>query len=290
MLGALFGFGGRLSRPGYWEVLMSIVLIDVALVIGRMFVADSGLPGGYGPSSPLAQALLQATPWVLGFFTLWSLLAAAIKRCHDRGRTGFLLLVGLIPVFGWLWLLIDLFFLEGSEGRNRYGRAPHAPVADTQSGFTWGADPAPPAAAAAASAFAWRDTPAEGAGHGHDAAHHAPEPAAHDDHGHGAGQAAEVHDDHGHGQASHDHHGDHAGGHDDHGRSDHGHDAHEPAHAEDSHGVADQASEAHGHGDEHHAEPAGGDSHGHDAHASASHGHAAGAGAHASASAIVHSH
>ena len=266
MLGALFGFGGRLSRPGYWEVLMSVVLIDVALVIGRMFVADSGLPGGFGPSSPLAQALLQAAPWVLGIFTLWSLLAAAIKRCHDRGRSGALILVGLIPVIGWLWLLVDLFFLEGTEGRNRYGRQPHAPVGEGASGFKWDAEPA---AEPAAAAFAWHDPPAE------DHAHHPAEPEAHGDHGH----ADPAHDDQGDNARGHD-------GHDRHGLDDHGHDAHEPAHAEDGHGEAAHAEDSH----DHHAEQASGDGHGDDAHAPASHGHDAAADVHAPAPAIAHSH
>lgn len=154
MLGALFGFNGRLSRPGFWEVLFSIVLIDVLLVLGRMYVADSGLPGGFGPASALSQALLAAIPWALGAFTIWSLLAAMVKRCHDRGRTGALILVGLIPVIGWLWLLIDLFVLEGEERRNRYGRPPHAPVVEEapRSRIDWGAEPVPapePAFAAA---------------------------------------------------------------------------------------------------------------------------------------------
>ena len=153
MLGALFGFTGRLSRPGFWEVLFSIVLIDVLLVLGRMYVADSGVPWGPGPSSGLSLALVAATPWVFGVFIAWSLLAAMVKRCHDRGRSGALILVGLIPVIGWLWLLIDLFVLEGEERRNRYGRPPHSPAAEgaPRAGFDWGAEPAaapePPLAA-----------------------------------------------------------------------------------------------------------------------------------------------
>ncbi len=148
MLGALFGFKGRLSRPGYWEVLFSIVLIDVLLVLGRMYVADSGLPGGHGPSSPLSQDILAAVPWVLGVFTVWSLLAAMVKRCHDRGRPGALILIGLIPVIGWAWLLIDLFVLEGEERKNRYGRPPHAPAVEStpRAAFEWGAEPAAAAA------------------------------------------------------------------------------------------------------------------------------------------------
>ncbi len=159
MLGALFGFRGRLSRPGFWEVVMSIVLIDVALIIGRMYLADSGLPGALAPSSQLSQALMGAVPWVLVVFTLWGLLAASVKRCHDRGRTGFLVLVGLIPLIGWLWLLIDLFVLEGTEGRNRYGKVPHGPDSPGRGRFEWASEPA------AAEPAAAEPAPAPAAGH-----------------------------------------------------------------------------------------------------------------------------
>ncbi|HEX4098264.1 MAG TPA: DUF805 domain-containing protein [Caulobacteraceae bacterium] len=172
MLGALFGFRGRLSRAGFWETVASILLIDVLIVLGAMYVADSGPPGW--------EALLQAAPWAVAILTVWGSLATSIKRLHDRGRPGWLILVALIPVLGWLWLLVDLFLLEGDEGRNRYGRPPHAPAgsAASPSRFDWGSQPTAPAAfaaAPAASAFDW----------------HEPAPMDH----HEAPAAAEVHED-----------------------------------------------------------------------------------------------
>ena len=119
MLGALFGFKGRLSLPGFWEVLASIVLIDAALLIGRMYVADAGFPGGLGPQ--LDGPILTWTPWVVAIFTVWSLLAALVKRCHDRDRSGASVLWLLVPVIGWLWLLVDLFLLPGTSAKTRYG-------------------------------------------------------------------------------------------------------------------------------------------------------------------------
>ncbi len=125
MFGTLFGFRGRLSRAGFVECLLSIVLIDAAVVLGQKYVEENGLPGGYGPGGPPASTLVQAIPWALAVFTVWALLAAAVKRCHDRGRPGVLVLLALVPVIGWLWLLVDLLLLAGNKGRNRYGRSPH---------------------------------------------------------------------------------------------------------------------------------------------------------------------
>jgi uncharacterized membrane protein YhaH (DUF805 family) len=158
MLGALFGFRGRLSRAGFWETVASILLVDVLIVLGGLYAADSGAPAG--------QALLQAAPWALILLTVWGSLATSVKRLHDRGRTGWLILIALIPVIGWLWLLVDLFLLEGDEGRNRYGRPPHSPPGPDapRSRFDWDAPPTDPApafaAAPAPSAFAWHEPPA----------------------------------------------------------------------------------------------------------------------------------
>jgi uncharacterized membrane protein YhaH (DUF805 family) len=56
---------------------------------------------------------------------LWPFLAVEIKRCHDRGRSGWFLLVGLIPLVN-LWVLVEVFFLRGTLGDNQYGQDPLA--------------------------------------------------------------------------------------------------------------------------------------------------------------------
>ena len=146
MLGTLFGFKGRLSRVGFVEALVSIALIDAALILAANYLRQYGLPiEGYGPrSGPVAAVMgqLHYLPLVLGVLTTWALLATAVKRCHDRNRTGWLLLLGFIIVFGWLWLLVDLFILGGTRGANRYGRQPHSHEPDR----TW--EPEAPIAAA----------------------------------------------------------------------------------------------------------------------------------------------
>jgi uncharacterized membrane protein YhaH (DUF805 family) len=51
-----------------------------------------------------------------------------IKRFHDRDKTGWWVLIGLIPLIGPLWLLIELGFLKGTDGANRFG----PPVTDQE--------------------------------------------------------------------------------------------------------------------------------------------------------------
>ena len=125
MFGALFGFNGRLSRLGFIECLLAITLIDLAAVLISGAVGDYGLPGAYFAERPIAPVVARAIPQVFGLLTLWSLLAVTVKRCHDRNRSGWLALIAVIPVIGWLWLLVDLFLLKGTAGRNDYGVSPH---------------------------------------------------------------------------------------------------------------------------------------------------------------------
>jgi len=57
-----------------------------------------------------------------GLATLIPSLAVAIRRLHDTGKSGWYLLVGLIPLVG-IWLII-LLATEGNMGENEYGEDP----------------------------------------------------------------------------------------------------------------------------------------------------------------------
>ena len=55
---------------------------------------------------------------------VWIGLALAVKRCHDRDKSGWFLLIGFIPIIGGVWLLVELGFLDGTQGPNRFGPSP----------------------------------------------------------------------------------------------------------------------------------------------------------------------
>ena len=54
---------------------------------------------------------------------IWLFLVVQIKRCHDRNRSGWFLLLELIPLLN-LWPSIEIWFLRGTEGPNRFGDDP----------------------------------------------------------------------------------------------------------------------------------------------------------------------
>jgi len=61
---------------------------------------------------------------VLGLILLIPSLAIAIKRYHDRDKSGWWILILFIPLVGFIWFLIELGCLPGTPGPNRYGPDP----------------------------------------------------------------------------------------------------------------------------------------------------------------------
>jgi uncharacterized membrane protein YhaH (DUF805 family) len=104
-----FSFQGRIGRQTYW---LKYFLPWLGLnIVAAIIDATTGVP---------------AAGLVVGLVGIWVGIAAGAKRCHDRDRTGWFQLIVLIPIIGAIWLLIELGFLKGSEGENRFGPDPVA--------------------------------------------------------------------------------------------------------------------------------------------------------------------
>ncbi|MFN4143146.1 DUF805 domain-containing protein [Aestuariivirga sp.] len=103
---------GRIGRQSYWMgVLVMVVISIIAGVLDVMLGTAS--EEGYGAISIIA-ALVMIYPAIVLY----------AKRWHDRGKSGWWSLIGLIPVIGGLWMLIELGFLRGTDGPNQYGPDP----------------------------------------------------------------------------------------------------------------------------------------------------------------------
>lgn len=114
-------FSGRAQRSEYWWfVLFGFAGNVVAGILDQAIGA-----GGLQPLSTL---------FSLGI--LLPSLAVTVRRLHDIDRTGWWWWIILIPLLGFIVLLV-FHSLRGSEGSNRYGPDPlkHAgdPMADPQS-------------------------------------------------------------------------------------------------------------------------------------------------------------
>ena len=100
---------GRLGRTGYWIVtaLLTALLLLASRFEGRELCTL--------PLLPLLMALA-----LFG----WIDVASGIKRLHDRGKSGWWLLLVLVPWVGPLRALIELGCLPGDPQDNDYGPAP----------------------------------------------------------------------------------------------------------------------------------------------------------------------
>jgi uncharacterized membrane protein YhaH (DUF805 family) len=99
---------GRVGRQAWWTVG---VLPATAFVL---LAARFQLHRRMGPLGfPLVMSGLA-----------WVSIAVGVKRCHDRDRSGWWLLAHCVPVLGTLWSLVDLGFLRGTPGPNRFGPDP----------------------------------------------------------------------------------------------------------------------------------------------------------------------
>jgi len=106
-------FSGRSRRKEYWMFLLGVVITAIILSIIEAMLGLSGtVTGAYGPLTLL-----------LGLALLIPGLAVQVRRFHDQNRTGWLVLLNLIPFLGGLIVLVFMG-LEGTRGPNRYGPDP----------------------------------------------------------------------------------------------------------------------------------------------------------------------
>jgi uncharacterized membrane protein YhaH (DUF805 family) len=113
-------FNGRLRRLHFWIGLIILWVVEVvimAVLIGpAMSAAAAGGGGGSGVLSMIGYLLLAVL--------IWPALAIQIKRWHDRDKSGWWVLIVLIPLIGPIWMLIECGILDGTPGPNRFGPSP----------------------------------------------------------------------------------------------------------------------------------------------------------------------
>ena len=134
MLQTLFGFRGRLRRSHYWAVGLIMTFV-VAPLIGGLIAPL--LPHGDTSDIPLTGENEVGYGLLTVFVALyvWVRLAILTKRLHDRDKSGWLMMIVLIPVLGvfWgLWMCIECAFFDGDPGGNKYGPSPKDPSARPQ--------------------------------------------------------------------------------------------------------------------------------------------------------------
>jgi len=108
------GFSGRASRSEYWFAYLSFMVAVVGmltLTLVSVFVVDA-----------LAGVMFMLT-MVLYVGAFLPLLAVSVRRLHDLGKSGWMMLIMFIPFVGGILLLV-WFVTDGEAANNAYGPVP----------------------------------------------------------------------------------------------------------------------------------------------------------------------
>ena len=103
-------FDGRARRMEFW--MFTLFSFIIAVVLSCIEYAL----GIFGLSALYSLAVLLPT------------IGVSIRRLHDTDRSGWWLLIALIPLVGFIVLLV-FYFMEGTSGDNRFGADPKAAAA-----------------------------------------------------------------------------------------------------------------------------------------------------------------
>ena len=98
-------FDGRAKRSEYW--LFMLIHVIISIILGLI---------------PLALDWFVVVEVVYFLALLVPVLAVGARRLHDSGKSGWLQLILLIPLIGWI-IVIVLMALP-SDDENKYGPRP----------------------------------------------------------------------------------------------------------------------------------------------------------------------
>jgi uncharacterized membrane protein YhaH (DUF805 family) len=98
-------FDGRAARPEYWYFALFVFIVDLVL----QALERTGL----GYIAIIANVLFSLA-------VLLPSIAVGVRRLHDIDRSGWWLLIGLVPIVGVILLLVWAC-MRGTQGANRFG-------------------------------------------------------------------------------------------------------------------------------------------------------------------------
>ena len=102
----VFTYRGRASRSAFWWFAL---LQAVASLIVSWLTGDSRVAG------VVLDIVVGLPLFLMG-------IAVAVRRLHDSGRTGWWWWIGIVPLVGWIVLLV-FYLVPGTRGPNRYSIA-----------------------------------------------------------------------------------------------------------------------------------------------------------------------
>ena len=110
-------FDGRAQRAEYWYFCLFNIIISLILsILGKAIGVFNVTIGTTGNETNILSIIYSLAVLIPG-------LAVSFRRLHDVGKSGWMLLIVLIPIIGVIWLLV-LLARDSDPGDNRYGPNP----------------------------------------------------------------------------------------------------------------------------------------------------------------------
>ena len=107
----LFTFDGRINRAPFWSGVIIVLALEMVVVSMMLTIRTTAIMG---------------LGFILLLVLLWPAFALTVKRFHDRGKSGWWVLMWFVPIIGSLWVFIECGFLRGDDHENEYGADPLA--------------------------------------------------------------------------------------------------------------------------------------------------------------------
>lgn len=108
-------FSGRSTRSAFWwwTLFQVIASIAIGLIFGSGHMVRDGVTMNMNYEGGLVSNL-----WSLA--NLLPAIAVAVRRLHDIDKSGWWLFIVLIPLVGWIFLIV-WYCTKGTLGANRFG-------------------------------------------------------------------------------------------------------------------------------------------------------------------------
>ena len=107
-------FDGRAQRAEYWYFVLFNTIISILLsILGKAIGVFNMTIGTVGNEINILSIIYSLAVLVPG-------LAVAVRRLHDVGKSGWMVLINLIPLIGQIWILV-LMMRDSTPGDNKYG-------------------------------------------------------------------------------------------------------------------------------------------------------------------------
>jgi uncharacterized membrane protein YhaH (DUF805 family) len=124
---------GRIPRKNFWLGLLILMVITWILEFALFAIFGVSMMSGMDPNATPEAAAAAASEMmgkmaiplgILMLLILWPSICLYAKRWHDRNKSGWWSLIMFVPIIGGIWMLVELGFLRGTEGANKFGPDP----------------------------------------------------------------------------------------------------------------------------------------------------------------------